>query len=198
MPEYPIYLLPQPNFTLIEDLNPEEILCRWSKYPLKDESGRLSALAVEEKRIPTYSTNKVPPSKEDDIKIAFHDNNLQSIKWKEGEDHIAISPDDFYLDEERKCFFIKLGEIHGYNGKYPFPSFSEDVSKYKLEFSVRVTHDPLKVNYSHCCFEIQYLDENGNATRPPSQKSLDKVIIASIRNELIRISKFSIEDFFIN
>lgn len=194
MNEYPRRLLPQPHFPFINSLNPYEVLCRWSHYPIHDELGKLSALAIEEKRIPTYSTNKIPPSEVIDVKIAFHDKNLTSLKWTPGEDPIDISPEDFFIDELRNCFFIQIKDIDGYKGLYPVP-YTSDELEYRLTFIVKIVHDPLKVNYSHCCFEIQYYDMNGNPTKTPSRNSLERVVIARIRTELIRVSKFKIEDF---
>jgi len=194
MPDYPQRLLPQKHFEIIEPLNSKDVLCRWSQYPVKDELGKLSALAIEEKRLPSYSTNKIPPSQERDILIAFYDKEIQKIKWVPGEDPLLISEDEFYYDDKREYFFIQIESIDGYRGKFPY-HYSLNQSDYKFIFEVKVKHDPLKINYTHCVFEIYYFDGNGNPANKPSHKSLEKVVITSIRDELIRKAKFSSSDF---
>ncbi len=165
MPKYPNRLLPRKNDSVITKFNTHDILCRWSKYPLKDETGKLSALAVDERRIPEYSTNKLPPSISEDIKIAFHNNKLTYIKWKPGENAIKVKDEDFYYDDSRSMFYLKISSIDGYTSKYPYP-FSEELSDYNFIFQVKVVHDPLKVNYSHCIFEISCFDTDGLSSEP--------------------------------
>lgn len=196
MCEYPSRLLPQPHFIRIEALDPNEVLCRYSNFPVLDETGKLSALAIVENQIPDYSTNKIPPSEAIDVKIAFKDKTVQYIKWKEGEEHIPVDSKEFYYDDSREYYFIQIKDIDNFSGTYPFP-YSLSESDYHCRFILKVVHDPLRVNFSHCCFEIEYFDENGKPTKP-SKPSLKKVIIASVRTKLIQISKFTLEDYKLN
>lgn len=194
MPNYPERLLPKKDSKYISTTPESDVLCRWTSYPLKDETNCLSALAIEEKRIPDYSTNKIPPSVTEDILIAFFDKNILDEKWEEGDDFIPVKDEDFYYDTDRSYFFFKISSIDNFESTYPFP-FSQDLDDYKFRFQVKVKHAPLKVNFSHFEFEIQYFDENGNPAKKPSRNSLEKVVIANIRDKLIKIAKFSMEDF---
>jgi hypothetical protein len=193
--KYPRRLLPQSDFKIINEFDSYDVLCRYVQYhPVKSEDGKLSALAIDVDHIPTYSTNKIPPSVIDDVLIVFVNRELYKIKWAPGEDPLEIDESDFYYDDSREYFLFRIFNINDFEGTYPIP-FTNDKSKFIFKFIVKVIHDPLRVNYSHCVFQIIYFDEKGFQTKKPSQNSLEKVVIASIRDELIKISKFSLEDF---
>lgn len=191
MCDYPQRLLPDKYFKIINQFDETEILCRWTKYPLKDETGRLSALAVDEKRLPGYSTNKIPPSATDDILIAFYNQAIQNEIWNEGDEPISVDHSDFYYDLDRKYFFITISDVNNFEGQYPYP-YSTELNQFTFRFKVLVKHAPLKVNYSHCEFEIIFFDQNGKETTQPSKNSLQKVVLATIRDKLIRESRFSV------
>ena len=192
---YPQRLIPNEGSVLINDLDNDHILCRGVRgdIPLKDEMGMLSALAVEEVRIPGYSTNKIPPSKIEDIKLSFNSNELARTRWNEGEAGYQVKDDEFIIVDNRQFFLFRIGDIQGYTSKFPYP-YSGNQADYKCEFTLMVVHAPLIANYSHCEFAFVFLKENGEEFEKPSRKSF-KIINACARQKLIEISKFELSSF---
>jgi hypothetical protein len=196
---YPHRLIPRSADTKITDLDSilEDVLCRWvsAGKELKDQQDSLAAEAVEEKKLFGYSVNKIPPSEVEDILIAFHDTAKFNQEWTEGNDGVNPNDNDYYKDESRKYFLLKIGDVHNYEGKYPYPADPKAAPNYI--FKVQVAHKPLIANYSHFEFDIKFYELNGLdvAKIEPSRSSASrKLIVADLRQHLIRKAKFSVEE----
>lgn len=114
---YPQRLIPKTTDFYIKDLFPHDFLCRYtadSRFELRDQDGLLTAEAVEGNKFRGYSLNKIPPSEIEDIYIEFYDKTKFNQLWIEGENGIEPTFDDYFLNENRKFFFIKVGDIHGH------------------------------------------------------------------------------------
>lgn len=187
---YPLRLIPKKNDPLIESFFPNEYLVRGvnEKYALRDETGQLSALAIEEIRIPGYSTNKIPPSLSEDINIILLNTAKSLQPWNPGDDVYMPEDNEFTINTNRQKFFIRIVDICGYEGKYPFPA---NEKKNKFNFIVSVIHKPLKSNYAHFELQISYFDSQNKSQSKTSKKS-QKLINATIRSKLIEIAQFNL------
>ena len=186
---YPDRLLPKPTDTFIAAPGSGEHLIRWTRpeFPLQDEQGKLSAHCIEEKRLFHYSTNKIPRSEVEDIFIEFFENEPFTQPWSEGMPPLEIREEDFARQTGRGWFFIRIGDIHLHAGRYPFPA---DKAEYDCEFLVKVAHAPLRANFMH--FELHIFDKDGNLISDVNKKNWRKIIVAELRQHLIRAAKFEI------
>jgi hypothetical protein len=75
--KYPARLIPKKNYQLISEemLDAAHLLAKWvdSNVQLRDEDGKLSQSAIDVKRIPGFSSNKIPDSVVSDLQIKFKD-----------------------------------------------------------------------------------------------------------------------------
>lgn len=191
---YPIRLLPRPFDKIIKQIDQRHILCRWvsPSLKLKDSNGSLSAEAIEEKRLPGYSTNKIPPSVVEDVKIAFHNDEFEK-NWSEGE-IVAPPSDEDYYTTDRNYFLFRIEDIYKFSKPYSFPP---DNPVHNYYFQIDTVHKPLRANISHFEFNIQHFSSSGNPEKGPSptSKTFKRVIAADIRSRLMKIAKFDLEDF---
>ncbi len=187
---YPQRLLPTDADRLIETPNPAEHLIRWTRleFPLKDETGNLSALAIEEKRLFHYSTNKIPRSEIEDVFIEFIEKSPFLDPWEQSMSALKIEETDFFRQEDRGFFFLKIGALQNHIGRYPFPA---DKAVFNCEFLVKVVHAPLRANFMH--FELHIFDRDGNLLSDVQKKAWRKIIVAELRQHLIRIAKFDLK-----
>ncbi len=187
---YPVRLLPGfSNQNLISSPDLQEHLIRWTNpdYPLHDEQGKLTALAIEEKRLFHYSVNKTPWSEVEDVFIEFVEKAPFTQPWEKGMEPLEVKDEDFIRIESRGFFFILIGEIQGHIGQYPFPA---DKQEYDCHFTVKVVHAPLRANFMH--FELHIFDKDGNLMSDLNKKNWRKIIVSELRQHLIRIAKFQI------
>ncbi len=153
----------------------------------------LSAQAIEEIQVPGYSTNKLPPSELDDIKIKINNKELSGTYWEEGQGGYEVANDEFTIIEDRQYYLVKIGDIDDHVGIFPYP-YTQNTDEYQCQFELKVTHKPLNINYSHCEFTLTYINENGELFEKPSRKSF-KVVNANVRQKLIEIAKFDLDEF---
>lgn len=196
MTKYPARLLPKSTDKIISKFNPNHILCRGVDsrlLPLRDEMGKLSALAVDEVRIPGYSTNKVPRAEISDIQIGISDREINSKLWEEGSEGWIVDEKVVFEIPDRKYFLIRIKDIDGYSSKYPLNN-NPDPTTYCCTFVLKVKHAPLIANFPHCELIFEYKDENGKPFKA-SDKVQKKIINADVRQHLIEYSKFNVADF---
>lgn len=196
---YPVRLIPKSTSKLILELDPNDILCRGvdsKRFSLRDEMGDLNALAVEEIRIPGYSTNKIPPAEIDDIQLGIDDKEISRSRWEEGMEGWEVDESIVFIAPERQYFLIRIGDIDGYQSTFPINnSTAHEPDSFKCKFILRVKHAPLIANYSHFEFEFEYEDEGGGKIKNASRKVQEKIINADVRQRLIEVAKFSVTDF---
>jgi|GEM_PF-5535651 len=187
--DYPQRLVPQPTSRFINRPDANDVLCRWVApgSELKDAEGHLSVEAVDEEQMFNCSVNILPPSEPDDIYIAFHDTKRFNQKWQPGDEGIMPQLGEFQYVRERTHFYFYVGDIHGHEGKYPFPA-NKNASKesYNYTFRVRVKHVPLVANIAHFELQFDFVDDKGNAVEnAPNNKWLRKLIGFEVRQKLI-------------
>lgn len=186
---YPQHLLPSKDHTLISTINLDSThyLGKWveSEVTLKDADGKLSASAIEIRRIPGFSTNKIPESKKSDLKIKIkkdfeypHLNN-----WVEGTVVERPKKTEFEIVNSRKCYFIPIGRINGFRGEYENVATK---SNNKQEFELQVCHKPLNANYWH--FEFKILANGIEITNVSS--AYKKLICSFITDHIQEIAVF--------
>ncbi|UPK68306.1 hypothetical protein [Chitinophaga filiformis] len=197
---YPSRLVPRSNHKYIPQPNEEELLCRWvpPNSELKDSEGNLAAEAINDKEIFTYSVNKIPDSDVDDIFIEFicEDKHKFYQKWNEGEDGYTPQDAEFTYNHDRGYFLFKIRDIQ-YSDTYPYPNLD---GEHAYRFVVTAKHDPLISNICHFELDVDFRNLDGSQVeQKPGQRShTRKLIQAEIRQKLIKISKFSIEEFEID
>ncbi len=191
---YPARLLPESSFELIDEPDPNHILCRWAdpSIPLKENDGKLNPQLIDEKRIPGFSLNKIPESEISDINIEFNDYENFLVRWKKGDNPAVVSETDFYYSKGN-YFLFKIDSIHKYDSTYPYPIKKDGIEQQiQFNFKVLVKHAPLIVNYFH--FELMVFDKD-NVEIAKRDAKWKKVITADIRQKIITISKFALEEF---
>jgi hypothetical protein len=193
---YPTNLLPHSSYKILSPLDANHILCRWVRpeLNLKDSSGGLAVEAIEESQLPGYSTNKIPPSTPDDVKIAFHEKKFTE-DWIEGADPLIPLDKDFF-NKNGDYFLFRIKDFAPFTATYPYPA--DPGAKDNYSFTVSIIHKPLKANYSHCEFLIKFFEIDGKtpADKTPGKKSQShKLVISEIRRRLMQICKFQLEDF---
>ena len=191
---YPIHLVPQKDFKFIKEVDKSDFLGKFVNpdVDLKDPDGTLSAEAIETKRLPGFSTNKLPHSLSSDLKIAFicekgiKDNYTK--EWNEGEE--GICPDDAHwqLEEDRKIYYFRIGDIDGFSGDYQNPP-TEKGDEYK--FFVQVIHKPTMTNFWH--FEFYISNDRKEAIDVLNDKGWRKTVSSAIRSKLQEIAVFELD-----
>lgn len=167
-------------------------MCRGvrSNIPLLDEHGNLSPLAIEIKRLPGYSTNKIPDSKSCDTQIAFasHCKSKYNRNWHGKKRGIYPSRLDYTLDLNGKQFFIPIRLIDNYS-----EAISTAAKPVQTKhFRVKVVHKPTWTNYSHC--ELFIFDvSTGNEIRYES-KGWRHAVLSSIRDKVQEIARTQISN----
>lgn len=151
--EYPLHLIPNPDLEIIINPNEEHYLGAWvaTNRSFKDSDGKLDAGAIDIKRIPGLSTNKIPESHISDLDIRFvglNASHLNFTGWRPGDNGQVPSDDDFEVID-RNHYFIQIAEINNFTGDYQNPS---DDKSNVYQFTVTVVHKPLIANYWH--FEL--------------------------------------------
>lgn len=154
---YPSRLVPHRSDKVLTRINRNEVLCRWvdPELELKDESGQLTAEAIEEKRIFGYSTNKIPPSVPEDVRIDFHDAKFTQY-WNEGDEPLVPTDNEFY-DCGGSFFLFQIKDINAFSENYPYPADK----KPNYKFYLKVSHKPLKANFSHFEFDFDFYELDG-------------------------------------
>ncbi|PWV45342.1 hypothetical protein [Chitinophaga sp. S165] len=191
---YPSRLVPRSSDKYIPHPDKEELLCRWVKpeTELRDAEGKLAADAVDYKQIFEYSVNKIPISEIEDINIEFicADKQKFNSEWKEGEDGHTPLDEDFRYNNDRKHFLFKIKDIL-YSGTYPYPANAE----HNYKFIVSVKHVPLISNICHFQLSVDFTNMDDSPVGQMPGVNSKKLILAEIRQQLIRVAKFAIQEF---
>ena len=197
MPLYPERLYPKRNYKNITKLNQDYLLCRWTAPDLiiKGEDEKLNAEAFNHKDIPGFSTNIIPESEIEDCYIEFVSKELiakYTAKWNEGDASLLVPENDFNYNTKRGYFLVKIEHINEHEDDYDFPPATEPKSE-KFKFKVYVRHVPLVSNYFH--FELEVIDIRTGKVITKIDKPWQKLISHSIRTQICRVAKFSIDSF---
>lgn len=148
---YPTRLLPKKRDKIIKEIDAQHVLCGWVEKALqlkiRQADARLKQLRV---RLPGYSSNKIPPSAVDDVKIEFY-NRVFKQNWIEGEKTVVPSDNDFH-HTERNHFLFRVEDIYKYSKPYSFPL---DNPAQECHSQVDVIHKPRKANISHFEFDVK-------------------------------------------
>jgi hypothetical protein len=185
--EYPEYLIPYRNLRILleSELDPNHHIGIWvdKDVQLKDENNRLNGGAINLHHIPHFSNNKIPHSAIRDLNIKFNDNvkNLYSTLWVEGTDGIMPNQGEFFFEDDRNHYFIKISDINGYTDTY-------EKSDTTYTFTVNLVHKPTTANYWHFEFKIS---SDGNEVDYNGRKWVND-IIGSIRGNLVKKAIFEI------
>jgi hypothetical protein len=190
---YPLRLLPKQDFTVLgdADINPDHFLGKWvvTFEGIQNEDGKLDASAIDLKRIPGFSSNKIPESLASDLNIAFNEGYpaIYNAPWSEGA--TALLPDDghFQILKNRTHYFIKISEINGFSGSYYNPP---DDNRTIYNFTVNIVHKPLMANYWH--FEIFISSPDHKIVS--SDGKWRQLICSSIRDRIQEIAVFDLGD----
>jgi hypothetical protein len=153
---------------------------------LKDKGGKLDAGAIDLKRIPGFSTNKIPKSKKRDlyirIKKEFEDRYLS--EWLGKVDGKYPAEGEYEFLATRQLYFIRIGDFNNLSGEYQHPN---DKNK-KCSFQLKVVHKPLMANYWH--FEFHVNSTHGAILK--TKADWQKVICAAIRGQVQEKAVFEI------
>lgn len=200
---YPQRLIPDPDQHEIikkDDLNRQEILCRWVSpdLPFKESDGSLAGGAVAEQgdhiynfeRNTGYSTNKIPPSLIQDVFIKFYNPKFFNQYWQEGQESANVNDADFEIRADGNHFLLQIGDFHQYQGTYPYPA---DRLPFNYKFVIEVIHAPQIANIAHFEFKVKAYDENDQLITPKGKSR--KLLLAEIRQLIVRKAKFNHEDF---
>lgn len=188
---YPTRLIPTSKHKFIKNINPEHYLCRWidSSVEFKDSEGKLSAAAIETRRINKLSMNKIPHSVVEDIFIKIIDKYYLK-EWEEGKEGELVPQDKFEYDRDRNYFFLKVGDIEGLEGYFPYPG---DADQFDYKFIIRVVHNPLISNFYHCILEIDMYYPDGKKLEKLGKNKSRKILQYEMRQLLIQHAKFEVQ-----
>ena len=188
--KYPTHLLPSKNLPIIQlqDLDNTHYLGKWveSSIPLKDPDGKLSAGAIDVKRIPGFSTNKIPGSIPCNLNIEIK-KDFQSIylsPWLPGDIVQRPSKKEYNIDNTRQHYFFLIGKLNGLAGDYENPPGSKTQYKFNLE----VCHKPLCSNYWH--FEFKVIADGVEIVNMSAKWK--KLIYSTIRDTIQESSVFHV------
>jgi hypothetical protein len=180
--------LPKQNFILItsDQLNPQHYLGKWvdAEMQLKDNDGKLNQDAIEIKRIPGFSTNKLPQSKIRDLFIKFINTSIYNGSWQVGEKSQRPKSSDYEYKTDRNYYFLKIEDFISYSDAYEHSS----KKNYKFEFQLKIVHKPLISNYWHFEFDVQSF--HGNITN--DNAAWKRIVLSSIRDRIQEKSIFEI------
>jgi hypothetical protein len=185
--EYPKHLIPTKDLKLISasDLNPQHHIGVWIKSDviLRDDDGRLNGSAVDLKKIPHYSNNKIPDSIPRDLNIEFDGDYKKAylVAWKEGDEGILPQNEHFKYEDNRSHYFVQVSDISEYTDTY-------QKNETEYSFHVNLKHCPTVSNYWH--FEFSIMSE-GNEVDYSKKKWIND-ICASIRGNIVQKAKFEI------
>lgn len=88
---------------------------------------------------------------------------------------------------------LKVGDVHEHTATYPSPV---DLQEHNFKFILRAINKPLISNYSHFEFSYDFIDiKTGEVIPEPSKNSWKRVIVAELRQLLIKKAKFSLDEF---
>lgn len=191
MPKYPARLLAKQGDLLLssKQIDGEHYLGKWvdAAIILKESDGKLSQEAIDVKRIPGFSCNKIPESTSFDLTIKFIDEfaHIYNADWQVGTD--GIVPDDahFQIIQDRQLYYFKVKNINGFTDTYQNPP---DKTENKYVFTVVIVHKPLASNYWHFEFEIQ---SNHNIIGNTSS-AWKKLVCSTIRDRVQEIAVFEL------
>ncbi|MCF8420353.1 MAG: hypothetical protein K9G63_15845 [Melioribacteraceae bacterium] len=157
---YPARLLPQKNCIIIKNIDPTHHLIRGVDFTdeIFDDDGELQADAIELKRVPGFSTNKIPFSVIDDIKFRVT-NGEKNKYWNPGDDPAVISDEDYEYLPDRKFFFLKISDIYAVDAKATRYD-QKKKHEYEVNLEITVSHKPTISNYWHCEFDLFYKDND--------------------------------------
>ena len=186
-------LIPTKQNKLISssELNKSHYLGKWveGNITLKDSDGKLSASAIHVDSIPGFSTNKIPPSVVSDLDIIINSEHKKYYNelWVEGTDGEQPENDQFYLDNYRQKYFIKISDIDGYTST----CLSADKKPKKIVFVINTSHAPVKANFTH--FEFRVIAD-GKEVKDSGRTNTGykRVICGLIRDKVQDIAIFNI------
>lgn len=186
--DYPLTLLPQANYKLIQcDLSPF-CLVRHSRFPqdqLVDELGKLKDEVIAEgaeKLLPDYSTSLYGIFKLDDIKIKMTNSDYLAYCIPNFEVKTPVFEDDFVYVNTRSYWSILINDIHNQEIKY------EDNS---LSAICEVKHTPMKWNFWHFSINWFLNDINDYWHKTPDYhtKTIRRKLISEARGLLKEFGK---------
>jgi hypothetical protein len=167
-----------------------ETLKEGIEIPLKDTFGQLNIHLIEVKRIPGFSTNKIPASKKRDLYLEFTEkqyNSMYGAAWSEGQEGLVPHKTHYDFTIKRKLYFIPIKQIHDFKGEYR--NGNNPAGAPALQFTVQVIHKPLLSNYWH--FEFKVLD-NLMTEIITANSAWKKQICSSISSKVQEIAIFNI------
>ena len=153
---------------------------------LKDNGGKLDAGAINLKRIPGFSTNKIPKSKKWDLFIQIKEDFEEKYlaKWPGKTDGLYPGKGEYEFLVTRQLYFLKIGHFNNLSGEYAHPN---DKNK-KFNFKLKVVHKPLMANYWH--FEFQVDSDHGTVVKTKAE--WQRLICANIRGHVQEKAIFEI------
>ncbi|EKR73087.1 hypothetical protein LEP1GSC041_1454 [Leptospira noguchii str. 2006001870] len=193
--EYPSDLIPKETDTIFHDLPDSEWLCRRipGELPLTEADGRISGKAIEykdQRHLPTYSVNKIPPANVDFIKFEILNKDYHEL-WKPGTNGKCPADQEYTYNDSNKfiCFPISKIKIE----TEFVPADPTDKHAKKFIFKVKAIHAPTISNFSHCQLDVSFFDSNGNVLdkRPGKDSRGMEFVYTVIRNNLVRIGNLS-------
>lgn len=160
---YPDHLIPKKTNGIIKDINVEDILIRRVGFDcelLLKEPQRINRECIltnffnpsSYKQSFTYSVNKIPDSRVDDLEFLFKKDNFFCDDWNPGTEVEIPNSDDFSI-VKCKYFSFKIKHIQ--------IKINCIVPELNAEFyDIRVVHKPLNGNYWHFELNGTILNQN--------------------------------------
>lgn len=152
-----------------------------------------SQIFTQYEQVFEYSTNKIPESKAEDLFINFKNDQAKEnhrTDWVPFTKVTIPNNNDFELQKPGNYFLFKIGDIDFFNSTFLNPNSNTNQS-----FTLEVKHKPTLSNYCHCILFGNFHDPEFNNFPIRTREKIRKRIASEIKMELIRISKFSEEDF---
>ncbi len=179
-------LIPKSHYNLHgTGINDNHFLGIWvdPSIRLKDEDGKLNLSAINIKRIPGFSTNKLPPTKKWYLNIQFKKefSNPYLNEWNKDEDGVYPLRDHYDFITDRGHYFLKAREINGAEGGYTYPVDSQN----SFTFTLFIVHKPLVSNFWHFEFDITSPHGRIEKTSAAWHKLICSVIIDTIQEKAV-------------
>ncbi|MBK9718192.1 MAG: hypothetical protein IPO85_11900 [Saprospiraceae bacterium] len=115
-----------------------------------------------------------------------------NTKWDASLKQIIPKDNEFNFNAIGNYFLFRISDISSFKCPFPFPVTNENEN---YTFKLNIVHDPLIANFWHCMLQGDFFDNNNDSKVIGSRNKSKKLIASRIKNELINISKFSLDDF---